>query len=159
MLKKLENHKEIKEFGRYKVELIKEHQYYANNLGLQDMVVDKYNINYALRHIGKKNYYQFLIIHIFPWIFFIITNNKQSIGMVEYKIENSKIDNKEILYLKDIYIKKEFRGKGLGREVLNELKKLNHRIELECWYGMPANNFYKSFGFKELKTRYMIDSE
>ena len=86
-------------------------------------------------------------------------NNKQSIGIVEYKIENSEIDSKEILYLKDIYIKKEFRGRGLGREVLNELKKLKYRIELECWYGMPANNFYKSFGFKELKTRYMIDSE
>lgn len=148
MLKRLESQKEIKEFGRYKVELIKEHQYYANNLGLYDMVVDKYSINDALRHIDQKNYYQFLII-----------NDKQSIGMVEYKIENSEIDNKEILYLKDIYIKKEFRGKGLGRKVLNELKKLNHRIELECWYGMPANNFYKSFGFKELKTRYMIDSE
>ena len=148
MLKKLENQEEINEFGRYKVELIKEHQYYANNLGLYDKVVDKYNINDALRHIDQKNYYQFLII-----------DNKQSIGMVEYKIENSEIDNKEILYLKDIYIKKEFRGKGLGREVLNELKKLNNRIELECWYGMSANNFYKSFGFKELKTRYMIDSE
>ena len=148
MLKKLENQEEINEFGRYKVELIKEHQYYANNLGLYDMIVDKYNINDALRHIGQKNYYQFLII-----------NNKQSIGMVEYKIENSEIDNKEILYLKDIYIKKEFRGRGLGRVVLNELKKLKHRIELECWYGMPANNFYKSFGFKQLKTRYMIDSE
>lgn len=148
MLKKLENQEEINEFGRYKVELIKEHQYYANNLGLYDMVVDKYNINDALRHIEQKNYYQFLIM-----------NNKQSIGIVEYKIENSEIDSKEILYLKDIYIKKEFRGRGLGREVLNELKKLKYRIELECWYGMPANNFYKSFGFKELKTRYMIDSE
>lgn len=61
--------------------------------------------------------------------------------------------------MKDIYIKKELRGKGLGRKVLNELKKLNYRIELEYWYGMPANNFYKSFGFKELKTRYMLDSE
>lgn len=148
MLKKLENQEEINEFGRYKVELIKEHQYYANNLGLYDKVVDKYNINDALRHIDQKNYYQFLII-----------DNKQSIGMVEYKIENSEIDNKEILYLEYIYIKKEFRGRGLGRKVLNELKKLKHRIELECWYGMPANSFYKSFGFKELKTRYMIDSE
>lgn len=102
------------------------------------MVVDKYNINDALRHINQDKYYQFLII-----------NNKQSAGIVEYKLENLEIDNKEILYLKDIYIKKEFRGKGLGREVLNELKKLNYRIELECWYGMPANNFYKSFRFKE----------
>ena len=54
MLKKLENQEEINEFGRYKVELIKEHQYYANNLGLYDMVVDKYNINDALRHIEQK---------------------------------------------------------------------------------------------------------
>lgn len=148
MLKEVQNDNEIEEFGKYKVDLIKEHQYYANRLGLYDMVVEKYNINDALRHIDEKNYSQFLIM-----------NDNQSIGIVEYKIDKSEIDNKEILYLKDIYIKREFRGKGLGREALNELKKLNYRIELECWYGMPANNFYKSFGFKELKTRYMIDTE
>ena len=146
MLKKVESFNETEEFGRYKVELIKEHQYYANRLGLYDIVVDKYNINDALRHINEKNYFQFLIM-----------KDNQSIGIVEYKIDISEIDNKEILYLKDIYIKKEFRGKGFGKQVLNELEKLNYRIELECWYGMPANNFYKSFGFKEIKTRYMID--
>lgn len=148
MLKKVQNYNETEEFGRYKMDLIKEHQYYANKLGLYDMVVDKYNINDALRHIGQKNYYQFLIMH-----------DNQSIGMVEYKIEKSEIDNRDILYLKDIYIKKEFRGIGFGRKVFNELKKLKYRIELECWYSMPANNFYKSLGSKELKTRYMIDSE
>lgn len=148
MLKKVQNYNETEEFGKYKMDLIKEHQYYANKLGLYDMVVDKYNINDALRHIGQKNYYQFLIMH-----------DNQSIGMVEYKIEKSEIDNRDILYLKDIYIKKEFRGIGFGRKVFNELKKLKYRIELECWYSMPANNFYKSLGGKELKTRYMIDSE
>lgn len=148
MLKKLENQEEIKEFGKYKVELIKEHQHYANNLNLYDMVVDKYNIKDALKNINEKNYYQFLII-----------NDNQTIGILEYKIEKSEIDNKEILYLKDIYIKKEFRNKGIGKKVLNELRKLNYRIELECWYNMPANNFYKTFGFKELKTRYMLDNE
>ena len=148
MLKKVQNYNETEEFGKYKMDLIKEHQYYANKLGLYDMVVDKYNINDALRHIGQKNYYQFLIMH-----------DNQSIGMVEYKIEKSEIDNGDILYLKDIYIKKEFRGIGFGRKVFNVLKKLKYRIELECWYSMPANNFYKSLGGKELKTRYMIDSE
>ena len=98
MLKKVQNYNETEEFGKYKMDLIKEHQYYANKLGLYDMVVDKYNINDALRHIGKKNYYQFLIMH-----------DNQSIGMVEYKIEKSEIDNRDILYLKDIYIKNFFR--------------------------------------------------
>ncbi len=148
MLKQVRNNNETEEFGKYKVELIKEHQFYASKLGLHDIVVDKYNIDDALRHIGEKNYYQFLIIE-----------DNQSIGIVEYKIVKSEIDNKEILYLKNIYIKKDHSGKGLGRKVLNELKELNYRIELECWYGMPANNFYKSLGFKELKTRYMLDSE
>lgn len=76
---------------------------------------------------------------------------------MEYKIEKSAIDNKEILYLKNIYIKLEFRGEGIGRKVINELKKKKYRIELECWYSMPSNNFYKNYGFKELKTRYFID--
>ncbi len=148
MLKQAQNDKDIEQFGKYKLALIKEHQYYANKLGLYDIVVDNYNIDDALKHIGEKNYFQFLIIE-----------NNESVGIVEYKIMKSEIDNKEILYLKNIYIEKKYRGIGLGRKVLNELKKLNYRIELECWYGMPANNFYKSFGCKELKTRYMFENE
>ncbi len=148
MLKEVQSNNEIEQFGKYKVDLIKEHQYYANKLGLHDMVVDKYNLEDALRHIAEKDYYQFLIV-----------KDDLNIGIVEYQIMKSEIDDVEILYLKDIYINKNFRGIGLGRKVLNELKKLNYRIELECWYDMPANNFYKSFGFKELKARYMINNE
>ena len=37
------------------------------------------------------------------------------------------------------------------------LKTLNYRIELECWYEMPANNLYKSLGMRKIKTRYMMD--
>lgn len=148
MLKEVQSNNEIEQFGKYKVDLIKEHQYYANKLGLHDMVVDKYNLEDALRHIAEKDYYQFLIV-----------KDDLNIGIVEYQIMKSEIDGVEILYLKDIYINKNFRGIGLGRKVLNELKKLNYRIELECWYDMPANNFYKSVGFKELKARYMINNE
>ena len=36
MLKEIQNHIEIEEFGKYKVDLIKEHQYYANKLGLYE---------------------------------------------------------------------------------------------------------------------------
>ena len=46
---------------------------------------------------------------------------------------------------------------GLGKKVINELRKMQYRIELECWYNMPANDLYKSLGAKEIKTRYMFD--
>lgn len=36
MLKEVTSKDEIEKFGKYKVELIKEHQYYANKLGIND---------------------------------------------------------------------------------------------------------------------------
>lgn len=145
LLIKVESTDEINEFGKFKVDLIKYHQQYANRLGLFDMVVDHYDKNKAIRNIGKKEFYQFLI-----------NFNNNYVGIVEYQIKKSDIDNTSILYLKDIYIKESYRGMGISTRVINKLKKLNYRIELECWYGMPANEFYKSIGAKELKTRYMI---
>ena len=56
-----------------------------------------------------------------------------------------------------IYIDNNFRGKGVAKEVIKLIKALNYRIELECWYGIPANNLYKSLGMKEIKTRYMMN--
>lgn len=146
MLKEVKTEQEIKLFGKYKVDLIKYHQQYANKLGLQDQMVDKYNYNDAIRHIGEKNYYQFLII-----------NNDKGVGILEYQITKSDIDKKDIIYIKNIYIEESFRGIGLGKKVINELRKMKYRIELECWYNMPANDLYKSLGAKEIKTRYMFD--
>lgn len=147
MLKEVITNYEIELFGKYKVELIKYHQEYANKLGLQDQMVEKYNINNAIRHIKENGYYQFLII-----------NDNKTIGILEYQITKSDIDSKDILYLKNIYIKEEYRGKGIGKKVIKELQKLNYRIELECWYGMPSNELYKSLGAKEIKTRYILEN-
>lgn len=146
MLKEVKNEKEIKLFGKYKVDLIKYHQQYANKLGLQDLMVDKYNYDDAIRHIGENNYYQFLII-----------NNKE-VGILEYQITKSDIDKKDIIYIKNIYIEESFRDRGLGKKVINELRKMQYRIELECWYGMPSNELYKSLGAKEIKTRYILEN-
>lgn len=145
MLKEVITNEEIELFGKYKVELIKYHQEYANKIGLQDQMVEKYNLSNATRHIKEDGYYQFLII-----------DDNEIVGILEYQITKSNIDNQEILYLKNIYIKEEHRGKGIGKNIIKELKKLNYRIELECWYSMPSNELYKSLGAKEIKTRYIL---
>lgn len=146
MLKKLITENDLKKFGEYKLELIKFHKEYANKLGLVDKVIDGYTYEDALKHIGEQGYFQFLINY---------KNN--DVGMLEYEIQNSKIDNNKIIYISCIYIKEEYRGLGIGRIIIYELKKQNIRIELECWYGMPANNLYRSLGMKEITTRYILD--
>ena len=148
MLKEVKTNMEIQQFGKYKVDLIKYHQQFANQLGLHDSIVENYNVEDATRHIGKYNYFQYLIIH-----------NNEPVGILEYQITKSNIDNEDILYIKDIYIDESYRGHGLGKEVINELRKKNYRIELECWYGMPSNHLYQSLGAKEIKVRYMLDKE
>lgn len=145
MLKKVEKN-DIQTFGKYKVDLIKYHQQYANKLGLFDEVVEKYDFNDAIKNVGKDGFYQFLIM-----------NNDKEVGILEYQITKSDIDKKDIIYIKNIYIEESFRGIGLGKKVINELRKMKYRIELECWYNMPANDLYKSLGAKEIKTRYMFD--
>lgn len=146
ILKNLDCDNDIKIFGKYKVELIKFHQQYAKKLGLFDNVVDNYNYNDAIRHINQKGYFQFLI-----------QLENEIVGIVEYQITNSDIDKKEILYIKDLFVDDKFRGKGIGKEVMRLLKTLKYRIELECWYQIPANNLYKSLGMQEIKKRYMIN--
>ena len=145
-LKEVNSNNDIKTFGEYKVELIKFHQEYAEKLGLFDKVVDNYNFNDVIRHIKQKGFFQFLI-----------QIENKTVGIIEYQITKSDIDQKKILYIKNIYIDNNFRGKGVGKEVINLIKTLNYRIELECWYGIPANNLYKSLGMKEIKTRYMMN--
>ena len=146
LLKKIECDNDIEMFGKYKVQLIKFHQQYAQKLGLFDIVVDNYNYDDAIRHVNKKGYFQFLI-----------QAGNEIVGIIEYQIIKSDIDKKKILYVKDFYIDEIFRGKGIGKEVMKLLKKLNYRIELECWYEMPANNLYKSLGMRVIKTRYMME--
>ena len=145
-LKEVNSNNDIKIFGEYKVELIKFHQEYAEKLGLFDKVVDNYNFNDVIRHIKQKGFFQFLI-----------QIENKTVGIIEYQITKSDIDQKKILYIKNIYIDNNFRGKGVGKEVIKLIKALNYRIELECWYGIPANNLYKSLGMKEIKTRYMMN--
>ena len=77
--------------------------------------------------------------------------------MLLYKITKSDIDNNKIIYIKFLYIIEEFRKKGIGKKIIKELQKKNYRIELECWYEMPANYFYETLGMKKIKTRYVLN--
>lgn len=144
-LRKVESNKDIDLFVKYKVSLVKYHQQYANTIGLVDKIVENYNENDAKKHIGENNFFQYIVEY---------ENN--DVGILEYSIEISDIDNESILYVNKLFIDCKYRNLGIGKEVLLKIKnETDLRIELECWYGMPANELYKDLGMKEIKTRYI----
>ncbi len=144
-LRKVETKDDIDLFANYKLDLIKSHEYYAEKLELVDKKVNSYSKEDAIRNIGKEDFYQF-----------IINYNNIDVGFIEYDIEISDIDSKEIVYIKNMFINNDYRHVGIGTEVLNNLKEnTKSRIELECWYDMPANELYKKLGMKQIKTRYV----
>lgn len=60
--------------------------------------------------------------------------------------------------LAEICISKEFRGEGIGRELvnalINESKKMSRSyIQLKCPVGLYANEFYKQLGFHCIATQ------
>lgn len=145
VLKPVESLQDIDAFGNFKVDLVKYHQQFAENIGIRDMSVARYTFNKATKWLGKPGSFQFIIM----------LGDKQ-IGILEYLIRESEIDEKDIIYLRSLYIIEEYRGRGYGTALINYVKSLGYRVEVECWYGMPANNLYKRLGAKEIKTRYIL---
>lgn len=50
--------------------------------------------------------------------------------------------------------------KGIAEYVLRRLfdEYKDTRVELECWYEMPANKLYKKLKMHKLVTRYFINN-
>lgn len=93
------------------------------------------------------------------WIFekevasvFFVVYEKQVVGFALYFYNFSTFVGKAGLYLEDVYIKPEFRGKGLGKAVLKELarralEKGCGRMEWTCLnWNTPSIRFYESLG-------------
>jgi len=81
----------------------------------------------------------------------------EEIGFALFFQNFSTFIGKSGLYLEDLYIKLEVRGKGLGKEMLSFLAKLAKdrdckRFEWWCLdWNKSSINFYKSIGAKPMK--------
>ena len=78
--------------------------------------------------------------------------NGEAIGFALYFFNFSTFIGKAGLYLEDIFILPEYRGKGYGKEIFRVLAKIAEensceRIEWVCLnWNKPSIDFYKSFG-------------
>lgn len=78
------------------------------------------------------------------------------IGYAIYFFNFSTFTGKAGIYLEDIYVKPEFRGKGYGKALLSEIareavKRDCPRLEWSCLnWNKPSITFYESLGAKHL---------
>ena len=86
----------------------------------------------------------------------LIEFNNEVIGYIIYFFNFSTFVGREGIYLEDLYIKPEYRGKGIGKksfEVLVNIAKENkcERLEWTCLdWNEPSLKFYKSIGAKQM---------
>jgi GNAT superfamily N-acetyltransferase len=81
---------------------------------------------------------------------------KQTIGFALYFFTFSTFTGKPTLYLEDLFVKPEFRGRGIGKQLLIELA--NIAFARDCarmeWavldWNTPSIQFYESIGAKPM---------
>lgn len=82
---------------------------------------------------------------------FSIYNNAQHLGYIWFKIDE---ENKDVVFLNDIIIFKEYRGKGYGKKTMKllekKVKELNcKKIQLHVFgHNKVAISLYKKLNFK-----------
>lgn len=85
-----------------------------------------------------------------------ITVNDKEVGFALYFFNFSTFVGRAGLYLEDLYIRKEYRGRGYGTRVFKELAKIAlindcKRFEWSCLNrNTPSIAFYKSLGAKPM---------
>lgn len=88
-------------------------------------------------------------------VIFAMENGKE-IGFALFFHNFSTFLGRAGLYLEDLYVKKEYRGKGYGKALLKELARIAvergcGRFEWSCLdWNTPSIEFYRSFGAKPM---------
>ena len=136
----------FEEFSELKITLINYHAPFAEKLGFIDSAAANYGRKEVIDYFNNNDYDRFLI-----------KKDNTTLGIIEYYLKQSEIDeDKQCLYIDNLYIKDLYRGYGYSRDLIRRLKKQYGHLELTCYYDLPANDVYKQIGFKKLCTTYFF---
>ncbi len=93
-------------------------------------------------------------------MFLLMVLDGKIIGYLQYKLNGV---NKDIIWISQFVISSLYRGKGYGKRLFDEVKKIGRslgykRVELNCWsFNERAINFYKKIGFNEQRVIFEFD--
>jgi GNAT superfamily N-acetyltransferase len=94
---------------------------------------------------------------------FIAKENDKVVGRAFLYLINNDLHEKPYGLLEDLFIKQEFRGNGLGKEIVEQV--IKEAKELGCYKiisqsryeRLNVHDFYKKLGFKEHGKNFRMD--
>ena len=113
--------------------------------------------------IQSTNFIKNRIINNESKIFIAINNNNQAIGFVQLYETFGSLDLGKIIILYDLYVKKEFRKKNIGRKLMISSHKYAKEIKAKrIQLSTATDNFigqslYESLGYVKDKDFYTYD--
>ena len=121
--------------------------------------------NYDSNIIQSTSFIKSRIINNESKIFIAINNNNQAIGFVQLYETFGSLDLGKIIILYDLYVKKEFRKKNIGRKLMISSHKYAKEIKAKrIQLSTATDNFigqslYESLGYIKDKDFYTYDLE
>jgi len=85
----------------------------------------------------------------------VAEENGEVVGVAVCEVMKWKTTTfQNLVYVHDLFVKKEHRGRGIGKALLKEVEKWARKMEanvvvVDVYTNNPSLNFYRKLGFKE----------
>lgn len=129
-------------FAEMKLKEMEFHIKYAKKIGINDIYCKSYTLEQAMKSKNKYDTY-------------IIKNSTDNIlGFVQLS-NFDKVNTGNGVYINNLYVREQYRGKGVATDVLNYLSSKFNEVMFEAYYNIPGNKLYQKLGFKEIGKIYL----
>lgn len=129
-------------FAEMKLKEMEFHVEYAEKMGINDIYCKSYTLEQAMESRDKYNTY-------------IVKNSTDNIlGFVQLS-NFDKVNTGNGVYINNLYVREQYRGKGVATAVLNFISNKFNEVMLETYYDIPGNKLYQELGFKEIGKIYL----
>ena len=137
-------YKDIKDFALMKQAEMRSHITNAITLGIQD----NYCINFSE---------QDALSDLEEYATFIIKYDNTSVGFIQVSDFPYFGKDSRGIKLDNIYIKDEYRNKGIATNIIYNLRNKFNNIVMEVWYEIDALKLYEKIGLREIGKIMLLD--
>ena len=129
-------------FAEMKLKEMEFHVEYAKKMGIDYIYCNSYTLEQAIKSQNKYETY-------------ILRNRTDNIlGFIQLS-NFDKVNTGNGVYVNNLYVREQYRGKGVATDVLNLLSDKFNEVMFETYYNIPGNKLYQKLGFKEIGKIYL----